>query len=446
MFYLHYVSWFSVYFVIWCLFNFRKFVLKYLNYPRYPETFEFDKLSIFWRWLLVYFYSENGFLSKLPLESKDVKKIIQFRKFIKFSFWSAINFNKKTFIKKFFNINSYNSYKFLYKIFNVCSKKSLFLNFFIGFDNFFLKFIIVKKFISSPTYFLFIFNYFYKPYSNNWFFYYELGSDARQKLIFLNFFSFVCITLFKFSKKLSFIEYYFRLNRVVLTKILNKKKKPLKVNNNFYYEDYLELLNFFLMCRAYMTSSLSNLYSKIWNDFIIKFDTRNSYTVVFKNFLKNAVVRYNTKFIIFFKYYWPVRLQNGIFTKFVDLNYNKNNLIFFLRKNKIFNKGRYSRNRQIYRTGVYMCLWINIIFVYFYIFAFYRFTFNFGFMWFGIGFFIISMVIGRASKYRFYNFKNFINEIFYFFNWLGFFGFNFWNYLYNRFGVFFKNFKFNLIR
>jgi hypothetical protein len=233
---------------------------------------------------------------------------------------------------------------------------------------------------------------------------------------------------------------------VVLTKILNKKKKPLKVNNNFYYEDYLELLNFFLMCRAYMTSSLSNLYSKIWNDFIIKFDTQNSYTVVFKNFLKNAVVRYNTKFIIFFKYYWPVRLQNGIFTKFVDLNYNKNNLIFFLRKNKIFNKGRYSRNRQIYRTGVYMCLWINIIFVYFYIFAFYRFTFNFGFMWFGIGFFIISMVIGRASKYRFYNFKNFINEIFYFFNWLGFFGFNFWNYLYNRFGMFFKNFKFNLIR
>jgi hypothetical protein len=27
--------------------------------------------------------------------------------------------------------------------------------------------------------------------------------------------------------------------------------------------------------------------------------------------------------------------------------------INFLRKNKIFNKGRYSRNRQNYRTGVY---------------------------------------------------------------------------------------------
>jgi hypothetical protein len=27
--------------------------------------------------------------------------------------------------------------------------------------------------------------------------------------------------------------------------------------------------------------------------------------------------------------------------------------VLFLRKNKIFNKGRYSRNRQLYRTGVY---------------------------------------------------------------------------------------------
>jgi hypothetical protein len=30
--------------------------------------------------------------------------------------------------------------------------------------------------------------------------------------------------------------------------------------------------------------------------------------------------------------------------------------VFFLRKVKIFNKGRYSRNRQNYRTGVYLCL------------------------------------------------------------------------------------------
>ena len=52
--------------------------------------------------------------------------------------------------------------------------------------------------------------------------------------------------------------------------------------------------------------------------------------------------------------------------------------IMFLRKNKIFNKGRYSRNRQIYRTGVYMILWLNILIIVGIYFLFYRFVFNFG--------------------------------------------------------------------
>lgn len=58
----------------------------------------------------------------------------------------------------------------------------------------------------------------------------------------------------------------------------------------------------------------------------------------FKNFLK---LDYLIKFSIsdFFKYLNNVTLQS--------IN------ILFLRKNKIFNKGRYSRNRQYYRTGVY---------------------------------------------------------------------------------------------
>ena len=37
---------------------------------------------------------------------------------------------------------------------------------------------------------------------------------------------------------------------------------------------------------------------------------------------------------------------------------------YFIRKSKSFNKGRYSRNRQVYRTGVYMCFYINVIALY----------------------------------------------------------------------------------
>jgi hypothetical protein len=49
----------------------------------------------------------------------------------------------------------------------------------------------------------------------------------------------------------------------------------------------------------------------------------------------------------------------------------------YLRKCKNFNKGRYSRNRQVYRTGVYMCFYINVIALYALWFYFYKFKFKF---------------------------------------------------------------------
>ena len=50
--------------------------------------------------------------------------------------------------------------------------------------------------------------------------------------------------------------------------------------------------------------------------------------------------------------------------KFTKLSNLSNIFIFYLRKNKLFIKGRYSRNRQYYKTGVYWCLWVNIIAVF----------------------------------------------------------------------------------
>ena len=440
MFYLHYLAWSAVYFMVWFFFYLRKFFLKHFNYPRYPETFEFDKLSIFWRWLLVYFYSENNFLSNLPLTSKDVKKILYFRNFIKFNFFSMINFNKKFFIKKNFTICNYNEYKYLYAIFYQSAQKSYLLNYFAGPSNFFLKFILVKNYFFAGKYNLFFYNFFYKIYSN--FLFYQLDSNAhsKKKLVLLDFFFFICLSLLKFNNKFYVVENHFRLNKIVFNKLTNNIKKPILRNRNYYSHDHKELLKYFNICKKLTNDILNNLYRRVWVNFIINLTGKNTYTVNLKNFLSNVVVNYDVKFINFFSSYWPVRFQNDTFTKFTDLNYNKNNLVLFLRKNKIFNKGRYSRNRQIYRTGVYMCLWINIIFVYFYIFSFYRFAFNFGFMWVGIGLFIISMVLGRASKYRFYNFKNFIGEVFYFFNWVGFLTTNFWQSFTNFFGkFFFKN-------
>lgn len=52
---------------------------------------------------------------------------------------------------------------------------------------------------------------------------------------------------------------------------------------------------------------------------------------------------------------------NTSITKNITLNNLQNFVVLFLRKGKIFNKGRYSRNRQFYRTGVYWCLYLSIV-------------------------------------------------------------------------------------
>ena len=85
-----------------------------------------------------------------------------------------------------------------------------------------------------------------------------------------------------------------------------------------------------------------------------------------------------------------------------------------LRKNKIFNKGRYSRNRQLYRTGVYWSIWLNIILVFGLYYYFYRFTFNFGYVWLPMAVFIISIFFGRLVKYRLYEPFKLISELSYF--------------------------------
>jgi hypothetical protein len=47
------------------------------------------------------------------------------------------------------------------------------------------------------------------------------------------------------------------------------------------------------------------------------------------------------------------QFSNTNVTKYIDLLTLNSYNMQFLRRTKIFNKGRYSRNRQFYRTGVY---------------------------------------------------------------------------------------------
>jgi len=82
-----------------------------------------------------------------------------------------------------------------------------------------------------------------------------------------------------------------------------------------------------------------------------------------------------------------------------------------LRKTKSFNKSRYSRNRQYYRTGVYWCLWLNIILVFALYYVFYRYTFKFSYIFI---FYILSSILCLFSFFSKNYFLGFSKSIDYF--------------------------------
>jgi len=84
-----------------------------------------------------------------------------------------------------------------------------------------------------------------------------------------------------------------------------------------------------------------------------------------------------------------------MFNKFIkSLTYQNDYSNMAVRKTKSFNKSRYSRNRQYYRTGVYWCLWLNIILVFALYYAFYRYTLKFSYVFI---YYLIGMLFGLLS-------------------------------------------------
>jgi len=132
-------------------------------------------------------------------------------------------------------------------------------------------------------------------------------------------------------------------------------------------------------------------------------------------FLKNGFISYNLKknnYLEFLfknsdlmdyssnsKFLTNNVLSNSSFGS--DGNYDELH-VFYLRKNSIFNKGRYSRNRQLYRTGVYWCLYLNIILFSSLYLWFYRFNINFGYLWYLLYFIPFLFFFNRFFNLRLY--------------------------------------------
>ena len=101
----------------------------------------------------------------------------------------------------------------------------------------------------------------------------------------------------------------------------------------------------------------------------------------------------------------PVPRESGTrgYSYFTGWSLLGHSSIFFLRVNSLYNKSRYSRNRQTYRTGVYWCMWLTVLSViglYYYLYVFLiKFTYVWSFFYASIACFFLYYFKSRSERH-----------------------------------------------
>ena len=288
----------------------------------------------------------------------------------------------------------------------------------------------------SYIYNLFLFNFFLE---NN--FYYFLTFKHFSDLSKRNFvkFNFLFLLTLKNLKKIFYVNRY-NLNNFsdwynFVTDDFNHVKSTLNLNLPLNNSNDYENVKFDNVNTSFLNSlnSVSNFNKNLnifFGDLVFNFKLLNRRLLnLNKNLSKSLKINFSES-----STNKHISLENNLLKR---SNYS----FFFLRKIKIFNKGRYSRNRQTYRTGFYWCLWINIFVIYGLHYTFYRFTFTFGYLWIFLIIFFGSFIFGRMLKYNFHNYNYVFTEFNNFFNWIGFISNNFYTFFLNFFYFFKKYYK-----
>nr|YP_004841739.1 Ymf67 [Ichthyophthirius multifiliis]AEL89281.1 Ymf67 [Ichthyophthirius multifiliis] len=220
-----------------------------------------------------------------------------------------------------------------------------------------------------------------------------------------------------FFKSNNYIKLYLIL--ILITNYKNKYKFKYNKLNIDKFSDFLINLN--------IQPKLNNIFYK--TKVIYKLP---HYKIFNKKLLyKVLFFKINNRFKIFLNKNYNIQFSPSNILKYLDKNWIGNINFLYIRKNKVFNKGRYSRNRQTYRTGIYLCLYINIIAIIFFYFWFYKFIINFGYCWWFLYIFFISFIFSRSLKFNFLNFNIIIDEFLKFNNWLFFIIKSILYYIYN---------------
>lgn len=235
----------------------------------------------------------------------------------------------------------------------------------------------------------------------------------------INFLNFIILTriiynnFFLIFKELGFYskksKYSYKLNFILLLNISKKYKNiknVIRLNLNFIEDKLL-----FLESKKVNNSEIKSvafIHDKVIN-FLNLF--RNLKISNKLNIYVRWILKGNNFFFKKIITIWTIKFNSSNLVKHINFNSLSRYAIYYLRKTKVFNKGRYSRNRQIYKTGVYWSLYLNIILMVGLFFWFYRFTINFGYLWWFFFVFLTSFFIPKIIKYKYYNLNKVIKSL-----------------------------------
>ncbi len=265
---------------------------------------------------------------------------------------------------------------------------------------------------------------------------YLIFKSNGLKLSFFQFYNLLFSILKNFRNlnlsKLYFILYLFFSTKTDLVYIINSK-----TNNVINFTNNSNLLLYSDEISLRKVSIFWNKFKKLrrpitentFNDFFIKgwekkiniyknlgfFQIVNTFYFVVSNFssLKQTIIQTNKPLIS------SPKFSSTSIVKYLKVDQSNDFEFQFLRKNKVYNKGRYSRCRQNYRTGVYMCMYLSVCSIFGLYYWFYKFTFNFSYLWWFFIAFIGSFFLPKIIKYRLYEPTTLFNKFFDFSRWVG---------------------------
>lgn len=416
-----YYNWSFFLFLIFCFRSIIDYAYNAYNQPVIKRRRDFDNLGFFEKIFLAFFKKDNWFYNSianiynesylLEYRQKEYPRVFLFHLW----FDEVSYFIKDLSVLSRQNLYFNNSYLF--------KKKTNFINRFffksVGYSqSTLIQFIILQKLLYEKYYNIFG-SLFFKEYDSynviklNWWFYLFV-SCAKGRFI-----------EFDLNKYVGWYKYYFNIENFNKYVGLNSIFIKSKIHSEFDEKRFLFIKKTYKYYNSTYRSFFKFLKNKYKNIFFNKFHIKQL-----------SLIKLNLNWYEFFKNYYTVRYSESSVSKHIELNNLKLFNFFYIRKNRIFNKGRYSRNRQLYRTGVYWCLWLNVILVYGLYFMFYRFSFNFGYMWWGVLILTYSTIFSRVVKYNFFNIFYVFEEVQFFIKWVGCILINFNKFALNIFNTF----------